>query len=325
MFNNQVRQRVRGLVAGIGPSIATNPDLVETKLADLAADNAEDVRLIVSAARAGIPEELATAPQEHRAELVEQASSWMAGETGASQEAARWAVESWAAALEGVQIAPPPQPAAAPIPTSAAPAPDAQPAPAFAATAPPAPWDTPRAPQAAGAPWGVAQPGVYAPPAGLQPGYGAAPGYPANPTDPRSYSRQMTQPATTTSPGRLVAAIVISLVIGAIGSSLIMQMLLSLHHTFAYLYIILGAVVGVCVCQISGVGGSPVMGAIACGVLLCGEIVGHFFFIVQTSSHLGIPTSLLISHMSDLFTPIHWLLVGLSFVACWAAVQRQST
>ncbi len=183
MFSNQVQQRVRGLVAGIGTSIITNPDLLETKLADLAANNPDDVKLIVSAARSGIPEEIASAAQEHRAEMVQQAAAWMASETGASPEAAKWAVETWAKALEGVNIAPQP---AAPQPTVLSPPPLTPSGPAYGAGVPPAPWDTPRAPQQGS--WG-APPGAGP---GQGPGYGAPPpgAWPPPPGYPGSYGSQ---------------------------------------------------------------------------------------------------------------------------------------
>lgn len=169
MFNNQVRQRVRGLVAGLGPSIVANPDQIEAKLADLASSSPDEVRAIVAAARGGVAEEIAAAPAEHRADMTEQASAWMASETGLPADLSRWAVESWEEALQGVQIAPSAPAPAAPassLPVGAAqgaapwpPPAGYSPAGAPAGGAPPAPWDTPRAPQPPqGAPWGAPPP-----------------------------------------------------------------------------------------------------------------------------------------------------------------------
>ena len=176
MYSNQVRQRVRGLVAGLGPSIISNPDQLEAKLADLAPDNPEDVKAIVAAARGGVAEEIAAAAPEHRAEMVEQAAAWMASETALPGDLSRWAVETWNEALQGVQMAPPalaqqPQPNAAPI---GAPAGGPPPAPwdaprSPAGGPPPAPWDTPRAPQPPpGGSW-QGQGGYGAPPPGAWP------------------------------------------------------------------------------------------------------------------------------------------------------------
>ncbi len=99
MATNGARGALRAIIEGQGVGVLTQPRLVESLLADMCPDQRRETHLLAGAQREGVPDELRTPstvpPPLLRARLQQR----LAENLSVTEEAARWAVETWAIAL----------------------------------------------------------------------------------------------------------------------------------------------------------------------------------------------------------------------------------
>ncbi len=104
-MNDQARQALCEIVARYGRGVSDEPRRVQALLSDLCPGMTKEVSVLVTAAERGVPQEAASSsPQLPPQAVVNRATRRLVDETGLTEEAARWAVESWAVAL-GVVVA----------------------------------------------------------------------------------------------------------------------------------------------------------------------------------------------------------------------------
>jgi hypothetical protein len=99
-MDDSARQRLRELVATHGRSICDNPARCQSLVADICGDHKLELNLLVSALRAGIPAKLQVSQAGVPAEMrCAQLANQLQKDQGLSEDAAHWAVDSWALAL----------------------------------------------------------------------------------------------------------------------------------------------------------------------------------------------------------------------------------
>ena len=113
-MNNLVREKLRELIVSFGTTLANDPKRLEGLLKDYCASYRKEVNALVNAAREGIPAEIIAAGDGTSWEVLAlRLTRRIEEELNYTEEAARWAVESWAAAL-GIKFPadppPPPEP-----------------------------------------------------------------------------------------------------------------------------------------------------------------------------------------------------------------------
>ena len=105
-MNQDVRQRLRDIVAEYGPSIAEDVRRCEGLLRDLCAGHKTETNILVIALKNRVPVDLLSASSTvPTAVLIPRLTKHLQESFGLAEESARWAVESWAFAL-GVPIPP---------------------------------------------------------------------------------------------------------------------------------------------------------------------------------------------------------------------------
>jgi beta-lactam-binding protein with PASTA domain len=111
-MNDQVRTRLRELIARNGTGLADDPRRVEAMLRDIAPHDTQEIFVLVSALRAQLVPE---ARQWHNSlppeALVRRLTDRLQRQLGLAEESARWSVESWLLALE-IPLPHPPKPSA---------------------------------------------------------------------------------------------------------------------------------------------------------------------------------------------------------------------
>src|SRR5947209_15040100 len=109
-MDDEVRTVLRQLVQSEGEGFYADPARVESRLRERVGDRPAQVDALVTAARAGVVEEL----QDVKPGLFDVAVGHLTGRMvrmhDADPDAARWAVESWAEALGAGPHPPPPIP-----------------------------------------------------------------------------------------------------------------------------------------------------------------------------------------------------------------------
>ena len=127
------RETLRQMVETYGREVCLDPRRCEGLLRDLCPGEKRDISLLLTALRERIPEELVAAGQgQPIAVLAARLGKRLSDTLGLNEEAARWAVGSWALALGLASAADLPAPAAAPPPYVPPPyVPPAPPPPAY--------------------------------------------------------------------------------------------------------------------------------------------------------------------------------------------------
>lgn len=111
------RETLRQMVETYGREVCLDPRRCEGLLRDLCPGEKRDISLLLTALRERIPEELVAAgPGQPVAVLAARLGKRLSDTLGLNEEAARWAVGSWALALGLASAADLPAPAAAPPP-----------------------------------------------------------------------------------------------------------------------------------------------------------------------------------------------------------------
>ena len=100
-MNNQPRQTLRLILAKHGREIAGNAERCRGLLNDLCGAYRREINVLVTAVEERIPLDLLAAARSTPTELLlNRLEKRLADQTGLTPEAARWAVESWALALD---------------------------------------------------------------------------------------------------------------------------------------------------------------------------------------------------------------------------------
>jgi hypothetical protein len=103
LMNESVPVVLRDILSRYGESVADDPRRLEAMLRDLAGDHPLEISLVLSGARAGVPQQLAKVKGRSGSLLVlPQLEKRLRQVTGLSEAAARWSVESWASAMDVV-------------------------------------------------------------------------------------------------------------------------------------------------------------------------------------------------------------------------------
>ncbi|MFQ5554738.1 MAG: substrate-binding periplasmic protein [Acidimicrobiia bacterium] len=133
-FAAEARQALQDLVARYGPGLAEEPRRVQGLLRDVAGAHRREISALVAAAEEGVGATLAAASDSLGPATADRLARRLQADRALTQDAARWAVESWALALGvGIGAEPqPPPPRDAPLPAHPGPLGD------------PAPGDTPQ-------------------------------------------------------------------------------------------------------------------------------------------------------------------------------------
>jgi|GEM_PF-3206603 len=107
-MNEAVQQTLRELIGKYGHGLCDDPRRCEGLLRDLSGKNRREIAVIVGALKEGVPRRLLDADKNIPfAAVINQLSDCLANDIALSQDAARWATESWVLAL-GLGL--PPQP-----------------------------------------------------------------------------------------------------------------------------------------------------------------------------------------------------------------------
>lgn len=102
-MNNLVRQTLRRILAKHGKEIAGDAERCKGLLNDLSGAHRREINILVTAAEERIPLDLLAAARSMPIDLLlTRLEKRLADQTGLTPEAARWAVESWALALDVV-------------------------------------------------------------------------------------------------------------------------------------------------------------------------------------------------------------------------------
>jgi len=104
--NDAVRTQLRQIVITYGLEICEDPRRVEALLRDLAAGYRREIAVLVGAVREGVPAELLAAKNRVLpAVLGERLARMLQDNLGLADEVARWAVSTWASALDVTGLA----------------------------------------------------------------------------------------------------------------------------------------------------------------------------------------------------------------------------
>lgn len=113
-MHDRPRQALRRLIAEYGRALADEPPRLTSFLRDECGEHKAEIHVLVEAARAHVPDDLAAAQGEPVDIVVRRLAQRLVAEHGTTAEAASWAVASWAIALGRLDAA-----AARDAPTSA--------------------------------------------------------------------------------------------------------------------------------------------------------------------------------------------------------------
>jgi uncharacterized membrane protein YkvA (DUF1232 family) len=98
------RQQLGEIIAQYGPTITEDRRRLENLLSDLCGEYRREINVLISALNERVPQELLSAPEQTLLPvLIAQLSRRLQDDLGLTDEAARWAVESWAMAL-GIDV-----------------------------------------------------------------------------------------------------------------------------------------------------------------------------------------------------------------------------
>jgi hypothetical protein len=101
-MENQVRETLAKIVQQYGMDVIDDPAKVQGLLKDLAGQHRREINLLMSALRAGVPQDL-NSSSGPIAITADRLSVRLREETGLAEDAANWAVETWAAAI-GIEV-----------------------------------------------------------------------------------------------------------------------------------------------------------------------------------------------------------------------------
>jgi hypothetical protein len=104
-MNNEPRQKLRELIAEYGRSLCTDPNRCEALLKDYCGVHKREIFVLVSALKNHVVDDLLKSPAEvPKMVLIARLSTRLESELALTIEAAHWAVESWAWALDFVNV-----------------------------------------------------------------------------------------------------------------------------------------------------------------------------------------------------------------------------
>ena len=105
-MTTEVADVLRDIIRAHGRPLADDPRRVEAMLRDLAGEHRREISVLVGAAREGVPAELMSSRGAVPAAVLEERlARTLQDNLGLSEDAARWAVTTWAAALTGAGTA----------------------------------------------------------------------------------------------------------------------------------------------------------------------------------------------------------------------------
>lgn len=93
------RQVLAHIISQYGPEVCSNPSRVEALLRDMCGEYRREINLLVSALKDKVAADLLSAPAAPISLLVSRLTTRLRDNHSLTDEAARWAVESWALAL----------------------------------------------------------------------------------------------------------------------------------------------------------------------------------------------------------------------------------
>jgi hypothetical protein len=102
-MDDKPRETLRELIVTYGRSVAEDPKLCEALLRDLCGSHKREINLLVAAAKARVPEDLQAQTGVPTEMLYASLGARLRDELSLNEDAARWAVEAWAAAL-GISV-----------------------------------------------------------------------------------------------------------------------------------------------------------------------------------------------------------------------------
>jgi hypothetical protein len=120
-MHDRPRQVLRRLVAEYGTALAHDPPRLASFLRDECGEHKAEIHVLVEAANARVPDDIATVLGEPIDIVVRRLAQRMIAEHGTTAEAASWAVASWAIALGRLDAAGAPGVAASALASTAAP------------------------------------------------------------------------------------------------------------------------------------------------------------------------------------------------------------
>ena len=107
-MNDAVATQLRQIVARYGLEVCEDPRRVEALLRDLSGEHRREIAVLAGAAREGVPAELLAAKDTAPAPvLAERLARMLQDNLGLADEAAQWAVATWASALDVTGLSPP--------------------------------------------------------------------------------------------------------------------------------------------------------------------------------------------------------------------------
>ena len=105
--NDAVATQLRQIVARYGLEVCEDPRRVEALLRDLSGEHRREIAVLAGAAREGVPAELLAAKDTAPAPvLAERLARMLQDNLGLADEAAQWAVATWASALDVTGLSP---------------------------------------------------------------------------------------------------------------------------------------------------------------------------------------------------------------------------
>ncbi len=121
-MNDLPRQKLQEIIVQYGRSLCDNPQRCEGLLRDFCGQHRKEISALVGAAREGIPAELLSSQKTVPSEiLLARLTKRLQDNLALAEEAARWAVESWALALGVISSADIARPTPTPTPISTPP------------------------------------------------------------------------------------------------------------------------------------------------------------------------------------------------------------
>ncbi len=100
-MHNEVRQQLCQLIAQYGRSLSEDPRRCQALLKDYCGQHKREIFVLISALKNRVAEDLLKAPVGIPQSIVlARLNKRLEDELGFTEEAARWAVEAWAFALE---------------------------------------------------------------------------------------------------------------------------------------------------------------------------------------------------------------------------------
>ena len=110
-MDDAVGVELRRIVLRYGPGVGEDARRVEALLRDLSGEHRREIFVLAGAAREGIPAELMSSQGTFPATVIaERLTRTLQDNLGLGEDAARWAVATWASALDVPRITPTPPP-----------------------------------------------------------------------------------------------------------------------------------------------------------------------------------------------------------------------